>query len=206
MRDILIDKADYCLALKSTLIGSGVKDLVECTQDLFWASGLALRLTATTKPSFYPESHMLGNILDSVRRDLIKGAVITSITATDMPRPHHSKQLSSDTLQTEPLNTSLLPSEPLSSAPLPSEPLPSEPLPSEQLPTVPLPSEPFHQSSSLQRRSSHLIMCHPIRPQRSLCHANHTPLNLPVSNRVQKSTTTSNLLKEAQSHLCLTPS
>ena len=83
MRDIHIDKA-----FKSTLIDSGVKDLVECTQDLFWASGLAPRLTSTTKPSFYPGSNMLGNILDSVRRDLIKGAVITYITETDIPRPH----------------------------------------------------------------------------------------------------------------------
>ena len=41
MRDILIAKADYCPAFKSTLIDSGVKDLVECTQDLFWSSGLA---------------------------------------------------------------------------------------------------------------------------------------------------------------------
>ena len=117
MRDILIAKADYCPAFKSTLIDSGVKDLVECTQDLFWASGLAPRLTATTKPSFYPGSNMLGNILDSVRRDLIKGAVITSITETDTPRPQHPKQLPSDSLPTEPLNTSL----PLSAAPIPSE-------------------------------------------------------------------------------------
>ena len=111
---------------------------------------------------------MLGNILDSVRRDLIKGAVITSITETDTPRPQHPKQLPSDSLATEPLNTSLPPSEPLSSAPIPSEPLPSEqlpsaplpseqlrseplalkplpldPLPSEPLPSKPLPSEPF---------------------------------------------------------------
>ena len=143
MRDILIAKADYCPAFKSTLIDSGVKDLVECTQDLFWASGLAPRLTATTKPSFYPGSNMLGNILDSVRRDLIKGAVITSITETDMPRPQHPKQLPSDTLPTEPLNTSLLPSEPLSSEPLSSAPIPSEPLPSEQLPSAPLPAEPL---------------------------------------------------------------
>ena len=148
MRDILIAKADYCPAFKSTLINSGVKDLVECTQDLFWASGLAPRLTATTKPSFYPGSNMLGNILDSVRRDLIKGAVISSITETDIPRPQHLKQLPSDSLPTEPLNTSLPPPEPLSSAPIPSEPLPSEqlpsaPFPSEQLRPEPLPSEPL---------------------------------------------------------------
>ena len=110
MRDILFDKADYCPAFKSTLIDSGVKDLVECTQDIFWASGLAPRLTATTKPSFYTGSNMPGNILDSVRRDLIKGAVITSITETDIPRPQHPKQLPSDSLPTEPRNTSLLPS------------------------------------------------------------------------------------------------
>ena len=133
----------FVFVFKSTLIDSGVKDLVECTQDLFWASGLAPRLTATTKPSFYPGSNMLGNILGSVRRDLIKGAVITSITETDMPRPQHPKQLPSDTLPTEPLNTTLLPSEPLSSEPLSSAPIPSEPLPSEQLPSAPLPAEPL---------------------------------------------------------------
>ena len=105
MRDMLIGKAYYCPALKSILIDRGVKDLVECTQDLFWASGLASRLTATTKPSFYPGCNMLGNILDFVRRDLIKGVVITSITETDIPRPQHTKQLPSDSLPTEPLNT-----------------------------------------------------------------------------------------------------
>ena len=28
--------------------------LVECTQDLYWASGLPLRITESTKPGFYP--------------------------------------------------------------------------------------------------------------------------------------------------------
>ena len=127
---------------------------------------------------------MFGNILDSVRRDLIKGAVITSITETDIPRPQHPKQLPSDSLPTEPPNTSLLPSGPLSSSPIPSELLPSASLPAEQLPTVPiqpvtLPSE----SLLLDPLPSYHVSSDP--PQQSLCHANHTPLNLPVSNRVQ---------------------
>ena len=42
------------------------------------------RLTVTTKPSFYPGSNMLGNIPESVRRDLIKGEVLISITETGM--------------------------------------------------------------------------------------------------------------------------
>ena len=48
MREILIAKADYCPMFKFELIDSSGKDLIECTQDLFWASGLSPRLTDTT--------------------------------------------------------------------------------------------------------------------------------------------------------------
>ena len=134
MREILIAKSDYCPVFKSALIDSGGHDLVECTQDLLWASGLTPHLTDTTKASFYPCSNMLGNILESGRRYLIKGTVLTSMTETDMhdiPIPQHLKPLPSDPLPTEPLNTSPLPSEPLPCAPIPSEPFPSALLPSE---------------------------------------------------------------------------
>ena len=84
MREILISKADYCPMFKIVLIDSSDKDLIECTQDLFWVSGLSPRLTATTKQSYYPGSNMLGNILESVRRDLLQEVVLTSITDTDI--------------------------------------------------------------------------------------------------------------------------
>ena len=48
---------------KFALIDSSDKDLIECTQDLFWTLGLSPRLTATTKKSNYPGSNILGNIL-----------------------------------------------------------------------------------------------------------------------------------------------
>ena len=82
MREILIAKADYCPMF--ALIDSSDKNLIECTQDLFWASDLSPRLTATTKKSYYPGSNMLGNILESVKRDLLQEVVLTSITDTDI--------------------------------------------------------------------------------------------------------------------------
>ena len=60
------------------------KDLVECTQDLVWVSGLTpQRLTATTKQSYYPSSNMLGNILE-FERNLLKDVVQTSTTESDI--------------------------------------------------------------------------------------------------------------------------
>ena len=48
------------------------KQLVECTQDLYWASGLPPRYTETTKPEYYPGKTQLGRVLQSVREDLVR--------------------------------------------------------------------------------------------------------------------------------------
>ena len=63
MKEILHAKTDCCPLLKSALIGSLGKQLVECTQDLYWASGLPPRYTETTKPEYYPGKKHLGRVL-----------------------------------------------------------------------------------------------------------------------------------------------
>ena len=156
MREILIAKADYCPMFKSTLIDSSGNDLVECTQCQFWSSGLTPRLSATTKPTFYPGSNMLGTILESVRRDLIKHAVLTKISETDLhllSRPPHvlptdETRALNDSPSPQPLlnlemPTNPLPSDSSSTDLFLSEPLPTNPLPSETLPSEPLASEPL---------------------------------------------------------------
>ena len=79
MREILTAKADYCPMFNLALIDSSDKYLIECTQDLFWASDLSPRITATTKQAYYPGSNMLGNILESVRKDFLQEVVLTLI-------------------------------------------------------------------------------------------------------------------------------
>ena len=68
-------KADCCPLFKTALIESVGKQLVECTQDLYWASGLPPRFIESTKPDFYPGKNHLGHVLESVRKDLVKEAV-----------------------------------------------------------------------------------------------------------------------------------
>ena len=82
MKDILHAKADYCAQFKKALIDSVGKRLVESTQDLFWASGLSPNLSATTTPTYYPGSNELGRILEAVRADLIKEAMLLSLVDT----------------------------------------------------------------------------------------------------------------------------
>ena len=62
------------------------KQLVECTQDLYWASGLPPRFTESTKPNFYPGKNHLGHVLESVRKDLVKEAVLVALIDTDSQR------------------------------------------------------------------------------------------------------------------------
>ena len=71
MMGVLIAKADYYPEVKSTLIDSTGKYLVECTQNIFWASGIPPRFTATTKSSYYHDSNMLGVVIESVRMYLL---------------------------------------------------------------------------------------------------------------------------------------
>ena len=74
MREILHAKADCCPLFKRTLLESNGKRLVESTQDVYWASGLSPRDTASTHPSYYPGSNHLGRILEQVRSELLREA------------------------------------------------------------------------------------------------------------------------------------
>ena len=77
MKDIL--HAKDCSHFKSALIESVGKQFVECTQDLYWASGLPPRFTESTKPEFYPGKNHLGHVLESVRKYLVKEAVLVAL-------------------------------------------------------------------------------------------------------------------------------
>ena len=85
MKDILHAKADYCTPFKNALIQSGETPLVECTSDLFWASGLSPHDTSMTDPSFYPGRNNLGRVLSQVRSDLIKEAVLLNQIDVESP-------------------------------------------------------------------------------------------------------------------------
>ena len=61
------------------------KQLVEYTQDLDWASGLP-QIHESTKPDFYPGKNHLGHVLESVRKDLLKEAVLVALIDTDSQR------------------------------------------------------------------------------------------------------------------------
>ena len=83
MKQILHAKADYCPLFKSTLMDSGNKNLVESTQDLFWASGLSPHDSSTTHPAFYPGGNQLGRVLESIRTELHKESVLVKQLSTD---------------------------------------------------------------------------------------------------------------------------
>ena len=83
MKQILHAKADYCPLFRSTLIESTGKILVESTQDLFWASGLPPVFSDTTKPEYYPGRNHLGQVLNSVRKDLVREATISALIDVD---------------------------------------------------------------------------------------------------------------------------
>ena len=82
MKEVLHAKADYSPIFRSALINSVGKRLVECTQDIFWTSGLSPRLSASTKSDYYPGKNKLGEILESVRNDLIKEEVMSQLLNT----------------------------------------------------------------------------------------------------------------------------
>ena len=79
MKQILHAKALF----KSTLMDSGNKNLVESTQDLFWASGLSPQDSSTTHPAFYPGGNQLGRVLESIRTELHRESVLVKQLSTD---------------------------------------------------------------------------------------------------------------------------
>ena len=95
MKEILHAKADYCQLFRSALKESMGKRLVECTQDMYWASGLPPRYTLSTKPEHYPGFNTLGRVLESVRSDLIKESLMDELLDVDT-HPASSLTLLSD--------------------------------------------------------------------------------------------------------------
>ena len=78
MNEILHIKADFCAYFKQSLLDSVSSHLVEAVQgDLCWSSGLPPYFAATTKSQFYKGHNELCSILESVRFDIKKEAVLS---------------------------------------------------------------------------------------------------------------------------------
>ena len=82
MKEILRAKSDYSPLFRSALLNSVGKQIVESTQDLFWASGLPPRYSASTKPEYYPGNNKLGHVLEQLRNDLIKEGITSQLHDT----------------------------------------------------------------------------------------------------------------------------
>ena len=85
MKQILNAKADCFPRFREELIQSEGKQLVEATRDLYWSSGLSPKDTQTTDISYYPGRNQLGRVLEQVRADLIKEALLTKLMDIDSP-------------------------------------------------------------------------------------------------------------------------
>ena len=54
-----------------------MKHIVEAVEgDIFWSSGISPQYVSTTKPEYYPGANQLGNILEAIRFDLVREAVL----------------------------------------------------------------------------------------------------------------------------------
>ena len=70
-------KAGVCSTFKQHLLDSINCRLVEAVQGgVYWSSGLSPHIVATSKPEFFPSRNELGNVIESVRSDLMKEAVL----------------------------------------------------------------------------------------------------------------------------------
>ena len=119
MKDILHATADYCAKFKDELLSSGGKNLVEAVMgDIFWSSGLPPRVAESTKPEYYPGANQLGHVLESVRSDLMKEAIMCKdIHEIDFPSQESlSTNTISDTTSFELSNTDLPHSTPITSS------------------------------------------------------------------------------------------
>ena len=57
----------------------------KATRDLYWSSGMSPKDTQTTDTSYYPGRNQLGRVLEQVRADLIKEALLTKLMDIDSP-------------------------------------------------------------------------------------------------------------------------
>ncbi len=111
MREILHAKADYCPIFKADLLNSAGSRLVEAVRgDIFWSSGLPPQLAASTKPSYFPGKNVLGRVLEQVRNDLMKEAVLgDEIEKDDMNLQNISfNRMPTDQFNLPPPNPALL--------------------------------------------------------------------------------------------------
>ena len=78
MREILHAKADTSNRFRDALLQSAGKRLIESVRgDIFWSSGLSPLLAASTKSSYFPGGNMLGYVLESIRQDLMREAILS---------------------------------------------------------------------------------------------------------------------------------
>ena len=77
-KEIIHAKADNSNQFRGTLLQSAGKRLVESVKgDIFWSSGLSPLLAASTKSSNFPGGNMLGYVLESIRQDLMREAILS---------------------------------------------------------------------------------------------------------------------------------
>ena len=57
--------------------------MVAVRGDIFWSAGLPPRIAESTKSDFYPGANELGHVLESVRLDLMKEAILSNNTPVD---------------------------------------------------------------------------------------------------------------------------
>ena len=77
IREILHANADNCKRFRESLLKSAGKRLVESVRgDIFWLLGLSSFLAASTKPTYFHGRNLLGSVLESIRQDLLREAVL----------------------------------------------------------------------------------------------------------------------------------
>ena len=96
MEEILRAKSDYYPLSRSALLNSMGKQIVESTQDLFWASGIPPRYSSSTKPEYYPGNNKLGYVLEQLRNDLIKESMTSQLIDTTNTKDQISNNSSDD--------------------------------------------------------------------------------------------------------------
>ena len=75
MREVLAAKADSSHLLRTSLLQSGKKRIIEATEDTFWGVGMNPFLASTTKHEYFPHgSNQLGLLLEQIRDVLIQSA------------------------------------------------------------------------------------------------------------------------------------
>ena len=80
--NVIREISDYSPLFRSALLNSVGKQIVESSQDIFWASRLPPRYSASTRPEYYPGNSKLGLALEQLRYDLIKEGMTSQLLDT----------------------------------------------------------------------------------------------------------------------------